>query len=60
MDLEEFYRCMVTKVVSATTGRTVFYHHVVVEYKERAKEALGEETNGWHWDGFRRYFSCRV
>lgn len=40
LDLEEFYRCMVTKVVSATTGRTVFYHHVVVEYKERAKEAI--------------------
>ena len=28
----------------------------IAAYKERAKEALGEETNGWHWDGFRRYF----
>ena len=40
LGLEEFYKCMVTKVVSATTGRTVFYHHVVVEYKDRAKEAI--------------------
>ena len=40
LDLEEFYKCMVTKVVSATTGRTVFYHHVVVEYKERAKDSI--------------------
>jgi len=37
LGLEEFYRCMVTKVVSATTGRTVFYHHVVVEYKDRVR-----------------------
>jgi len=40
LDLEQFYRCMVTKVVSATTGRTVYYHHVVVEHKDRAKEAI--------------------
>merc|ERR1711936_1170462 len=40
LNLEEFYRCMVTRVVSATTGRTVFYHHVVVEHKDRAKEAI--------------------
>ena len=40
LDLEQFYRCMVTKVVSATTGRTVYYHHVVVEHQDRAKEAI--------------------
>ena len=32
----------------------------IAAYKERAKEALGEDTKGWFWDGFRRYFSCRV
>ena len=32
----------------------------IAAYKERALEALGVETNGWHWDGFRRYFSGRV
>ena len=26
----------------------------IAAYKERALEALGVETNGWHWDGFRR------
>jgi len=28
----------------------------IAAYKEKALEALGTETNGWHWDGFRR---CR-
>ena len=32
----------------------------IAAYKERALEALGQETNGWHWDGFRRYFSCQL
>ena len=35
LSLAEFYKCMVTKVVSQATGRTVFYQHVIVEYKER-------------------------
>ena len=26
----------------------------IAAYKEKALEALGTETNGWHWDGFRR------
>ena len=26
----------------------------IAAYKERALEALGEDANGWHWDGFRR------
>ena len=33
LSLAEFYKCMVTKVVSQATGRTVFYQHVIVEYK---------------------------
>merc|ERR1719333_1173044 len=28
----------------------------IAAYKEKALEALGTETNGWHWAGFRR---CR-
>ena len=35
LSLAKFYKCMVTKVVSQATGRTVFYQHVIVEYKER-------------------------
>ena len=32
----------------------------IAAYKERALEALGVETKGWFWDGFRRYFSRKV
>ena len=28
----------------------------IAAYKEKALEALGADPNGWHWDGFRRYF----
>ena len=41
LDLAEFYKCMVTKVENAESGRLVFYHHVVLEYKmPRAKEFI--------------------
>jgi len=39
--LDNIYQCMVTKVLNKNTGRTVFYHRVVLEYKDRsAKEAV--------------------
>ena len=31
----------------------------IAAFKERELEALGKETNGWYWDGFRRY-ECEV
>jgi len=32
LSLDEFYKCMLTKVVNSATGRTVYYQHVVLEY----------------------------
>merc|ERR1712066_698919 len=32
--LTNIYQCMVTKVLNKNTGRTVYYHRVVVEYKD--------------------------
>jgi len=41
LDLDDIYQCMVTKVTNKNTGRTVYYHRVVLEYKEKAgKEAI--------------------
>ena len=33
--LSEYYKCMLTKVVNSQTGRTVYYQHVVLEYKDQ-------------------------
>jgi len=41
LDLDNIYQCMVTKVTNRNTGRTVYYHRVVLEYKDKAgKEAI--------------------
>jgi len=34
LKLSNIYQCMVTKVVNKNTGRTVYYHRVVMEYKD--------------------------
>jgi len=34
LKLTNIYQCMVTKVLNKNTGRTVYYHRVVVEYKD--------------------------
>jgi len=33
--LSEYYKCMLTKVVNSQTGRTVYYQHVVLEFKDQ-------------------------
>lgn len=40
LDLNQFYKCMVTRVENSVTGRVVFYHHVVVEYEEQPKQSI--------------------
>jgi len=40
ISLENIYQCMVTRVVDKGTGRTVFYHRVVLEYKDASKDAF--------------------
>jgi len=41
LSLENIYQCMVTKVLNRNTGRAVFYHRVVLEYKDRpGKESI--------------------
>lgn len=34
LKLNDIYQCMVTKVLNKNTGRTVYYHRVVMEYKD--------------------------
>jgi len=34
LKLNNIYQCMVTKVLNKNTGRTVYYHRVVMEYKD--------------------------
>jgi len=41
LSLSNIYQCMLTKVLNRETGRTVYYHRVVLEYKDRpGKEAI--------------------
>jgi len=34
LDLSNIYQCMVTKVLNKNTGRTVYYHRIVMEYQD--------------------------
>jgi len=41
LKLNDIYQCMLTKVLNKNTGRTVYYHRVVMEYKdETPKQAF--------------------
>ena len=42
LKLSDYYKCMLTQVVNSVTGRTVYYHHVVLEYKDQvqAKQSI--------------------
>ena len=41
LSLSNIYQCMLTKVLKRETGRTVYYHRVILEYTNRpGKEAI--------------------
>jgi len=41
LSLSNIYQCMLTKVLNRETGRTVYYHRIVLEYKNQpGKEAI--------------------
>jgi hypothetical protein len=40
LNLNNIYQCVVTKVANTKTGRTVYYHRVIIEYSSAPKEVI--------------------
>jgi len=40
LNLQDIYKCMVTKVLNKATGRQVYYHRIITEYQARPKQVF--------------------